>query len=498
MTRVRTAVAVTAIAAVLAPAAAAQAARPSPAGLADRLVRAVTLDGVNRHLIALQRFADRNGGHRAVPSRGYEETVEYIERTMRAAGFAVQVQQFSYDRPVVDRALVAAGAVRVESNPMVGAPDTPVGGVTGPLVVIPADDDSGCQAGDYAGRVAAGAVVLVKRGGCTYTQKQVVAAEAGARALVVYNHSVGATGGYTDPAVTRIPVVMVGSADGAALVGQDGAATTLEVRRHTEPTVARNVIAQTRTGRTDNVIMLGGHADSTRTSPGINDNGTSAAVMLEVARQLGGAPRITNAVRFSFWGADPQHSGSVPYLRSLSFEQQLDIALYLDIAQLGSSNGGHFVFDGDNSAGQAGPMPYGSAQIERAFVDYLAGIGVPTEEAPVVGQGAYAVFIGAGIPTGGPFSGIPHIKTAAQVAKWGGTAGIALEPCNHAPCDNLGNVNRRILDRNADAVAHVTGGYAWSTEDVNGVPPRTKRAAARQAARHAAAPGPRAAPLADG
>ncbi len=33
--------------------------------LARNLTKAVTLEGVNRHLIALQRIADRNGGNRA-------------------------------------------------------------------------------------------------------------------------------------------------------------------------------------------------------------------------------------------------------------------------------------------------------------------------------------------------------------------------------------------------------------------------------------------------
>ena len=132
-------------------------------------------------------------------------------------------------------------------------------------------------------------------------------------------------------------------------------------------------------------------------------------------------------------------------------------------------------------------MPYGSAQIEQAFVGFLNGVGTPTEDAPIVGQGAYAIFIAAGIPTGGPFAGIPALKTQAWVDKWGGTVGVALDPCNHAPCDNLGNLNRGILDKNADAVAFVTGTYATSTEDVNGVPSRKQRAVARKAVANSAA-----------
>ena len=52
----------------------------------------------------------------------------------------------------------------------------------------------------------------------------------------------------------------------------------------------------------------------------------------------------------------------------------------------------------------------------------------------------------------------------------------------HAPCDNLGNIDRVAFDRNIDAIAWSVGLYAVSTEDINGVPPRDVRATARKAA----------------
>nr|WP_052478486.1 M28 family peptidase [Kibdelosporangium sp. MJ126-NF4]CEL18505.1 Aminopeptidase Y (Arg, Lys, Leu preference) [Kibdelosporangium sp. MJ126-NF4]CTQ97989.1 Aminopeptidase Y (Arg, Lys, Leu preference) (EC 3.4.11.15) [Kibdelosporangium sp. MJ126-NF4] len=480
MKRVRAMVSIVAVtAAMLAPATTAQA----DSELGDRLARSVTPDGLNRHLIAIQRIADRNGGHRADPSNGFRETISYVENTMRTAGFDVRVQEFTYDRSVTDKSSLTAGTAAHTPTPMGFSVDTPAGGVTGPLVVVPTDADTGCQAADYAGQNPAGSVVLLFRGGCTFTQKQLVAAEVGAKAVVVYNHSIGAAMGFIDEAQAKVPIVMVGSVAGAALGKLAGTQTTLEVRRHVEPTVTRNVIAETHTGRKDNVITLGAHADSAPTAPGMNDNGSSLAALLELGKQLGGSPKVKNAVRFGFWGAEPRHSGSTPYLESLSFEQQLDIALYLDVAPIGSGNGGYFVFDGDNSTGAPGPMPYGSDKIEQAFRNYFGRVGIPTEEAPAVGQGDYPAFIAAGIPTGGPFAGIPHIKSAAQAAKWGGTAGLSFDPCNHAPCDNLGTVNRGLIDKNADAVAYLTGTYATSTEDVNGVPARARRAAARAAYR---------------
>ena len=77
-------------------------------------------------------------------------------------------------------------------------------------------------------------------------------------------------------------------------------------------------------------------------------------------------------------------------------------------------------------------------------------------------------------------------KTAEQQAKWGGTVGIPFDPCYHQACDNLGNVNRSILDKNADAVAFSVGRYALDTSDINGVGATGAKAAAAKAKAKAA------------
>lgn len=189
-------------------------------------------------------------------------------------------------------------------------------------------------------------------------------------------------------------------------------------------------------------------------------------------------------MRFGWWGAEELGLiGSTKYVQSLTFEQQLDIALYLDFDMIGSPNVGYFVYDGDDSDGVgAGAGPYGSAQIEKAFVDHLTvEKAVPTEGTDFTGRSDYGEFINQGIPAGGLFTGAEVLKTEAQAAKWGGTAGIAYEPNYHGAGDNLGNVDRTALDRNSDAIAWVTASYAISTEDVNGVPARSERAQARAA-----------------
>ena len=48
------------------------------------------------HLRALQRIADASGGDRAAGTDGDRRTIEYIERTLRAAGWNVRFQDVSF------------------------------------------------------------------------------------------------------------------------------------------------------------------------------------------------------------------------------------------------------------------------------------------------------------------------------------------------------------------------------------------------------------------
>jgi Zn-dependent M28 family amino/carboxypeptidase len=317
-----------------------------------------------------------------------------------------------------------------------------------------------------------------------------VAAAQGALATLVYNDLAGpARCALGDPTVAKIPTSCITKDDGATLSAISGTPATFDLRTHVEASVSHNLIAQTRTGRKDNVVLAGAELDSEDNEAGINQNGTGSGALLEIALQLGSSPRVNNAVRFAWFGGEWLQSGAKAYLASLDFEAQLDVALYLNIHVLGSRNAGYFVYDGDNSNGLGGG-PFGSAQIEKAFADYYAESGIAVEGSNWDGNSNHVVFIGAGIPTGGIYSGAFKFKTAAQAAKWGGTADSAYDPCHQVACDNLGNVDRSVLDRNSDAVAFALGTYATSTEDINGVPPRAQRAAAR----HAAALAPKAEP----
>jgi aminopeptidase S len=205
-----------------------------------------------------------------------------------------------------------------------------------------------------------------------------------------------------------------------------------------------NLIADWPGGDPDQVVMAGSHLDSVTSGAGINDNGTGSAAILETALAVSRAGyQPTKHLRFAWWGAEELGLvGSRYYVNNLSATDRSKIDGYLNFDMIGSPNPGYFVYDDDPA-------------IEKTFKDYYAGLGVATEiETEGDGRSDHAPFKSAGVPVGGLFTGASRTKTAAQVAKWGGTSGQAFDRCYHSSCDTTSNVNDTALDRNSDAVAY--------------------------------------------
>jgi Zn-dependent M28 family amino/carboxypeptidase len=436
---------------------------PRPEGpLPARLVDRVSAAGAEPVLAALQRAADAHGGHRADGSAGHDASVDVVVERLRAAGFAVETPTFGYPVEVVLARHVLLDGVGLRADRLEGSPATPDGGVRGPLVVAPEDGTPGCQAADLADRAVQGAVLLVGRGGCTFATKAARAADAGAVALLVANNEPGPLTGGTLGRRSGLPVAGVSREDGARLAARSGTGVTLDVRSRTETRTSRNVIAQTRTGSAEDVVVVGGHLDSVEEGPGINDNGSGAAGLLELATALGPEPAVTRAVRFAWWGGEELGLlGSRAYVDGLDAGGRRALALYLNVDMIGSPNPGFFVHDGDDSAREgAGPGPAGSAEIEAILVAELTAAGVAPEPTDFDGRSDYGPFTAAGVPAGGLFSGAEAAKTPEQAARWGGQPGQPFDPCYHQSCDDLGNLDRAALDVHLDALAATVGRLA--------------------------------------
>jgi len=212
--------------------------------------------------------------------------------------------------------------------------------------------------------------------------------------------------------------------------------------------------------------MTGAHLDSVFEGAGINDNGSGSAALLELALQMKRAhPR--NQVRFAWWGAEEAGLvGSTYYVNSLSQEEQDNIKVYLNYDMIGSPNFGNFIYDGDGSDFDLAGPP-GSAATEALFEKYFNLRGIASEGTEISFRSDYAQFFDVGIAFGGLFTGAEGIKTEEQAAKFGGEAGAPYDPCYHAACDDITNVDELALEIHGDAAAFVTSWLSLSTRVID-------------------------------
>ncbi|MDN4483193.1 M20/M25/M40 family metallo-hydrolase [Demequina lignilytica] len=465
------------LAASVAIAAGAQAATPTDT---TDLQEAVTVDGVLEHLQALQGIADANGGTRQAGTSGHVDSVYYMKDLLDAAGYETTIQPFSYQRQtLVSAEWGVPGETPYELDtdyyPMEGsgtanAAVTPVDLSLGD----PAASTSGCEFDDFAG-FTAGDIALLQRGACSFEQKALNAIDAGATGVIIFNQGNGGidrTGmfyGTLGETVAEIPVISTTFDIGVALSETPGLTMLLDVEMLTEDVDTMNLLADTPTGRTDRTVVVGGHLDSVGEGPGINDNGSGTAAILETALQmaaLGIEPE--NRVRFAFWsGEEDGLLGSEYYVSQLSKSELKGTSVNLNFDMVGSPNAVNFVYDGDGDAfGLSGPT--GSDVVEDVFTSFFDAAGAPTTATAFDGRSDYLGFIEAGIPAGGLFTGAEGIKSEEEAALYGGTAGLAYDPCYHAACDTIDNVSTATLDIMSDAIAHATLTFADTTSAVSG------------------------------
>jgi Zn-dependent M28 family amino/carboxypeptidase len=452
-----------------------------------KLLECVTLEGVREHQAALQSIANANDGTRYSGSPGYDASAAYVAEKMTAAGYNVTVQEFDFD---FFQELSLGEMEQTTPNPTTyvegvdfdvmtysgNRPDGVTAAVQAVDLVLPPGptantSTSGCEDSDFVG-FTPGNVALMQRGTCPFGLKAANAEAAGAVGAIIFNEGqpgrtdllFGTLGGI----VVDIPVVGIGFALGQTLADTPGLEIRLRTETFFETRSTVNVLAESKSGNPKNVVMAGAHLDSVPEGPGINDNGSGSAALLEVAEQMAKV-KPKNKVRFAWWGAEEGGLfGSTFYVNTLSDADFENLTLYLNFDMVGSPNYVFFIYDGDNSDGVgAGPGPAGSAQIEKTFERYFNSVGLPFKGTDFDGRSDYQAFILNGIPAGGLFTGAEGEKTAEEAAIWGGAAGEPYDPCYHQACDTFDNNSDEALDVNSDAIAYTVLQYAMNTSDIN-------------------------------
>jgi len=426
-------------------------------GASARLRSAVTVQGLMEHERRFQAIADENGGNRAAGTPGYDASAAYVARELREAGYEVTLQPF--ELPVFEE-VEQARLERGEQGAVGYAPGEDFalmeysgsGETTArvrPVDAGPESSTSGCEARDFAG-FRKGEIALLRRGHCTFRRKAGNAEEAGASGALIFNdggpgHTGVLRGTLGDPGV-EIPVLGTTFEVGAEFLDGGATQTHLSARTVSRTRETSNVIAESQWGGEGRTLVVGAHLDSVPEGPGINDNGSGSATVLEIALQmsrLGIEPR--NRVRFAFWGGEELGLlGSKHYVNRLPEEELGDISAYLNFDMVGSPNFVRDVYEGQDAT-------------EEVFTDYFASRGIEVEVTSALdGRSDHGPFAAEGIPTGGLFSGAEGIKTRGEAAAFGGEAGAAHDPCYHKACDDLDNLDEKVLDQFSDAAAHAT------------------------------------------
>ncbi len=223
----------------------------------------------------------------------------------------------------------------------------------------------------------------------------------------------------------------------------------------------RNIIVEI-PGKSKEVVMFGAHYDSVETGPGINDNATGVAILLQLANISGKADiQPEKTIRIAFWdGEEAGVLGSAYYVKHLPEPEKGKIADYVNVDMAGTKHPEIYVLDGDGSsleemeAGmkkegvpdktvretieplKASLLPKlkkGSAQLEKLAGDYLKSknreykddffTSLSTDTSPFIEIA--------------PTTGITMLNVQEEA---GGV--LLFAPCYHQTCDTIENVDK--------------------------------------------------------
>ena len=221
--------------------------------------------------------------------------MDYVAGKLRAAHYDVSIQEFEF--PFFDETRsLTVGGTEIETGALTFSGEGTVSGelvpAAGSQIPPPAEagtTTSGCSAADFTPAPAEPSVALVQRGTCNFSVKVDNAVAAGYDAVIIFNEGqVGRDGVLAGTLGVQydVPVIGISYADGVDLyeATQAGALdvdVNVDITNDTRTTY--NVIADSKGGDENKVVVVGAHLDSVTEGPGINDNGSGTATNLETA-----------------------------------------------------------------------------------------------------------------------------------------------------------------------------------------------------------------------
>jgi len=225
---------------------------------------------------------------------------DYIAAEMESYGLEVEIQEFpmTYFEDF-GSTLEVVGGLALSPNTM---SFSPAGEFTAEIV--------DCGLGypeDFPPEVADN-IALIRRGELYFSEKTQNAANAGALAVIIFNHSPGNFFG-TLGSIADIPAVSISLEEGEYLVSllAGGPVTVyLDVDTEAYDSTSKNIIGTLEGLQPEQgIVYIGGHYDSVSAGPGANDDASGVAAVLEAARVLGTLGHRTKAtLKFIAFGSE--------------------------------------------------------------------------------------------------------------------------------------------------------------------------------------------------
>ncbi|KAK4032895.1 peptidase-like protein [Parachaetomium inaequale] len=435
----------------------------------DKLEADIKTEELQNVLWNLNHIALTNGGNRAYGEPGFKASLDFVlERVQTRFGdhFDTVVQPFNhtYDKTLQIKVTGPEGEDVFVVSPLYN-PATPLpGGITAQLVDTPVDDErgSGCFPEQWEGIEVTGKLALVKRGACAVAIKSTLAKERGALGVILYDEEPGTNiivptlGAENIGLLVPIGIIPleVGTSWKARLAAGEEVTVSLLVDAVSETRETWNVIAETKQGDPNKVVMLGAHLDSVQKGAGINDDGSGTAALLEIMTAVRRYDSFPNKIRFAWWGAEESGLvGSLYYTSHLTEAEADRIKYYFNYDMIGSPQPDFSIASNANSG--VGP---------QLLEEYLVAQGKEVRHGGFGTGSDFVGFIELGIPSASLHTG----------------AGAPYDACYHQACDDLDNVHWDALTVNAKAAARAAARLANSLE---GVPPREKTSQNRRTRR---------------
>jgi Zn-dependent M28 family amino/carboxypeptidase len=460
---------------------------PGPVDPLDAFAASVTTSNILRTLKQLEAIAMKpgNGGSRSV-ELGYMDSVSYFKQQLEEyADCDISTQQFGvpfFAENASPLARIVSPSLNYTLQSRTDLRTMTFGGnetVDLEPTAIYVAERFGCNAtADFDRTKANGKIVMVWYNSdddldCTAYEKALNAFHSGARAILIANdetrHSLSASRlrgtGYSPGLYefVTVPTLAISYMTASTLANLEGAAMALKASTTIRIVQTESLFCTTRSGNPQNLLVFGAHLDSVTSGPGINDNGSGASTLLEIAKQLKAqGVTLANQIQFSWWGAEePGQFGSRYFVNHTQVENPAlwaRIKASLNFDTIASPNGIPQVYNIHLKNEQNETFPQtafnGSAAINGIFTHRFNERNQPFLEIAFEGGSDYYSFVQHGIPTGGLDSGAADTLTVEQAKIFGGLQNAVMDPCYHESCDKVDNLGLKMLDIMADAAAY--------------------------------------------